>query len=340
VAPPSPTQRQLAASDVAALVRASFGPRAAVVDTAPLTGGGFAAVWRVRLDDGRDTVLKVGPPPGVHLLSYETGLIAAEATYFRLVRHSGVPVPRVLHYSADCGVLDGDWLFTGFLDGTPLPALPAAADDAGARYDAGTAVARVHRLTGDRYGYTGDRAHGTTWRQAFTAIIDQLLADAVAWEVTLPVSVDRIRDVVARHEPVLDIVERPALLHFDLWDGNLLAGIDAHGATRLTGLVDGERHLYGDCLLDLVSPCLLRRIEDEPENPFLQGYVAETGEPFVADETVRRRLTLYRLHLYLIMLIEIPSRGMTGPYADARRDRLNPLFQHEFTTLERASTAT
>jgi hypothetical protein len=31
---------------------------------------------------------------------------------------------------------------------------------------------------------------------------------------------------------------------------------------------------------------------------------------------------------------------MTGPYADARRDRLNPLFQHEFTTLERASTAT
>jgi hypothetical protein len=49
-------------------------------------------------------------------------------------------------------------------------------------------------------------------------------------------------------------------------------------------------------------------------------------------------LTLYRLHLYLIMLIEIPSRGMTGPYADARRDRLNPLLQHEFTTLEHAST--
>jgi aminoglycoside phosphotransferase (APT) family kinase protein len=340
VVPPSPTQRQLTASDVATLVRASFGPRAAVADAAPLTGGGFAAVWRVRLDDGRDTVLKVGPPPSVRLLSYETDLLAAEAAYFRLVRDAGVPVPHVLHYGADSGVLDGEWLFTGFLDGTALPALPATANDAGARYDAGAAVARVHRLTGNRYGYTGNRTHAATWRLAFTAIIDELLTDAAAWNVTLPVPVDRIRDVVARHAPVLDIVDRPALLHFDLWDGNLLAAIDAGGTTRLTGLVDGERHLYGDWLLDLVSPCLLRRIEDEPHHPFLRGYAAETGEPFVADETVRRRLTLYRLHLYLIMLIEIPSRGMTGPYADARRARLNPLFQYEFATLVRPSLLT
>lgn len=117
---------------------------------------------------------------------------------------------------------------------------------------------------------------------------------------------------------------------------HLLAAIDADGATRLTGLVDGERHLYGDVLLDLVSPCLFRRIEDEPEHPFLRGYVAETGVPFVVDETVRRRLTLYRLHLYLIMPIEIPSRGMAGPYGDARRARLGPLFESEIAALDSA----
>ena len=331
MAPPSPTQRRLTPHDVAKLVRISFGPQAEVADAAPLTGGGFAAVWRVRLADGRDSVLKVGPAPDARLLSYEKDLIAAEASYFRLVRQAGAaPVPEVLHHGQH-------WLFTGYLDGTALPALPTTADGAGARHDAGAAVARIHRLTGDRYGYTGDRAHGATWRQAFTAIIDDLLGDATAWNVTLPVPTDHVRDVVGRHAPVLDVVERPALLHFDLWDGNLLAAIDAAGATRLTGLVDGERHLYGDVLLDLVSPCLLRRIEDEPEHPFLRGYVAETGVPFVVDETVRRRLTLYRLHLYLIMLIEIPSRGMAGPYGDARRARLGPLFESEVAALDRAS---
>lgn len=55
---------------------------------------------------------------------------------------------------------------------------------------------------------------------------------------------------------------------------------------------------------------------------------------------MRRRLTLYRLHLYLIMLIEIPSRGMNGPYADARRAQLNPLLQEEISTLVRAPILT
>jgi hypothetical protein len=271
-------------------------------------------------------------------------------------------VPPVLHHGSDRSVIDCDWLFTGYLPGTPLPELPATADQTGARYDAGAAVARVHRLTGDRFGYSGDRAHGPTWRQAFTSIVDDLLADASAWHVTLPVPPDGIRAAVARDAPVLDLVRRPALLHFDLWDGNLLAAgaagaadagaadagaadagaaanasADFTAGTRLTGLVDGERYLYGDPLLDLVSPCLFRRIEDEPEHPFLRGYVAESGEPFVLDETVRRRLTLYRIHLYLIMLIEIPSRGMTGEYGAARRAHLHPLLESEVAALASGS---
>lgn len=333
MAVPSPTQRRLTAGDVDALVHASFGPRVAVTAAAPLTGGGFAAVWRVRLDDGRDTVLKVGPPPSARLLSYERGLVAAEAAYFRRAHAAGAPVPRVIHHGDDPDVLDSDWLFTEFLPGTVLSELPATVDDAQARYEAGAAVARLHRLTGDRYGYSGDRAHGDTWRQAFTAIVDVLLADAVAWGVTLPVPPGLIRDVVERHGPVLDPVERPTLLHFDLWDGNVLAAVDPRGTTRLTGLVDGERFLYGDCLLDLVSPCLLRRIEEEPEHPFLRGYVAERGRRLIFDEAVRRRLALYRVHLYLIMLIEMPSRGMTGADADSRHAVLHPLLEAEVRRL-------
>ena len=64
------------------------------------------------------------------------------------------------------------------------------------------------------------------------------------------------------------------MLHFDCWDGNVLAAPDRDGRLRLRGLVDGERFLYGDPLLDLVSPLLFRRVEDEPEHPLLRGYQA------------------------------------------------------------------
>lgn len=294
-----------------------------VHEATELVGGGFAAVWRLDLADGRTVVLKVGPAPETPLLRYETDLISAEAEYFRLVG-ALAPVPSVLFH-------DGDHVVTSFLPGTALTELPGAAQERRrfgvpqVRRQLGAAIAAVHTVTGDRFGYTGARAHGGTWPDAFAAIIEDLLADAVDWKVELPVTPAAIRGAVAAHRDVLSTVDRPALLHFDLWDGNVLAGDG-----RLAGLVDGERYLYGDPLLDFVSPAILRRIEEEPDNPFVHGYF---GEPTTFDGSARRRLGLYRLHMYLLMTVEMPSRGMTGPESKGRDDLVRSLLAEEISRL-------
>jgi aminoglycoside phosphotransferase (APT) family kinase protein len=306
----SPTQPSLTADDVADRVRTGLGPDARVTAAAELSGGGFAAVWGVTVHDGRRYVLKVGPPSGVRLLRYERDLIAAEADYLQLVsdRLPAVPVPQVLHHG------DG-WLLTTRLPGRPL-AEPQPFDDAPVRRELGAVVAALHTVTGDRFGYPGSRPSGPTWPAAFAAMTEALLADAADWGVALPVTPQRIREVVAAHHDVLAAVTRPALLHFDLWDGNVLASPTPDGAARLTGLVDGERYLYGDPLMDLVSAALFRRMEDEPRHPFLLGYAA-AGLPLPLDASARTRLALYRAHLYLLMLVEGPSRGLIG---EAARD--------------------
>ncbi|WP_155375456.1 phosphotransferase family protein [Catellatospora vulcania] len=316
----SPTQPELTPGDVAAKVRAAFGSGVTVADATELSGGGFAAVWRARLSDGRDVVLKVGPSPQVPLLTYEHGMIACETAYFRLVaeRVPDVPTPRVLHHG------DG-WLFTTFLPGTPLSADRGGDHDA-VREQLGSAVARVHTVTGGHFGYPGPRPQAATWRAALSSMVEALLADAATWQVALPVDADLIRAAVA-DSPELDEVDRPALVHFDLWDGNVLAA-----GGRLTGLVDGERYLYGDPLVDFVSPLLLRRVEDEPEHPFARGYAAATGAPVAFDAPARRRLALYRLYLYLLMTVEVPSRGITDEW---RRTGLARLLAEEVRRLAR-----
>ncbi|WP_446215011.1 phosphotransferase [Micromonospora sp. IBHARD004] len=330
----SPTRRRLDPEQVRRYVAASLGPSPRVTDCGPLDGGGFAAVWWVSLDDRRTVVLKVGPPPQVPLLRYERGLIAAEARYLRRVAAQAptVPVPPLLHHGSDPEL--GDWLLTGLLAGRTLHDLAGAGvDTRRARAEFGAALAALHRVTGDRYGYDGDRAGGATWRAAFTAMLDDLLADAADWRVPLPVPARRIRELVDRHAHVLDAVRRPALLHFDGWAGNVLAVPGPDGAPRLSGLVDGERHLHGDPLLDLVSPLLFRRTEDEPDDPFLRGY--RTVTPYPLDAGARRRLGLYRLHLYLLMTVEMPSRGMTAGSHPGRSARLAELLDRELADLAR-----
>ncbi|SCG36662.1 phosphotransferase family protein [Micromonospora coxensis] len=332
----SPTRRLLDPDQVRRYVAASLGPTVRVTGCGPLTGGGFAAVWWVGLDDGRTVVLKVGPPPQVPLLRYERGLVAAEARYLRLVaaRAPAVPVPPLLHHGSDADL--GDWLLVGHLPGRTLADL--AADGVPVepvRQQLGAALAALHRVTGDRFGYDGGRAGGPTWRAAFTAMLDELLADAADWAVPLPVPASRLRELVDRHAAVLDAVRRPALLHFDGWAGNVLADVGEDGAYRLTGLVDGERHLWGDPVMDLVSPLLGRRAEDEPGDAFLRGYRAAAHGVGPDDDGVRRRSGLYRLHLYLLMTVEMPSRGITAGSDPGRVRRLAGRLDRELADLGR-----
>lgn len=280
-----------------------------VVDAVELGGGTFAAVWRVTLADGREVVVKVGPPPAARLLAYEKGLIPAEAEYFRLVgdRAPGVPVPSVLAAS-------DDWIITTLVPGRPL----TEGDAPRARTELGAAIAAVHEISGPCFGYTGDRPSGRDWPTAFAAIVAALRADAAEWNVPLP----PLDGVVERHHDVLAAASRPALLHFDLWDGNVL--VSPSGG--LAGVVDSERHLYGDPLLDLVSPALFRRIEDEPDHPFLRGY-----RPQSFDAAARIRLSLYRLQLYVLMIAEGPSRGIQ--LTDGRHDYVTGLLNAELALL-------
>ncbi|SBT41062.1 phosphotransferase family protein [Micromonospora auratinigra] len=330
----SPTRRRLDPDQVRRYVAASLGPTPRVTGCGPLAGGGFAAVWWVTLDDGRAVVLKVGPPRTVPLLRYERDMIGAEARYLRLVaeRAPAVPVPALLHHGAD-PVL-GDWLLTDLRPGRTLAELDSAGVDTDpVRVEFGLALTALHGVTGDRYGYDGGRPDGDTWRTAYTAMLDALLADAADWRVTLPVPADRIRDLVERRAGVLDAVRRPALLHFDGWAGNVLAVDGPDGTPRLSGLVDGERHLWGDPLMDLVSPLLFRRTEDEPGDPLVRAY--RTVAPFPFDAAVRRRLGLYRLYLYLLMTVEMPSRGITPASDPGRVARLAGLLDQELSDLDK-----
>ncbi|MET4926218.1 aminoglycoside phosphotransferase family protein [Streptomyces sp. PSRA5] len=290
----------LTASRLAAILDAA-GARVGVGHEV-LGGGTYNSLYRVRLDDGGRLVLKLPPEGGTPHLTYEGELLVNEGEFYRSAGGSGVPVPEVVRLASDS-------LLMTECPGEPWSALAAGLGDAEherLRRELGAYVVELGTVTGTRFGYPSEAVPtADTWREAFTAMLEAVLADAERFGAKLPVSGERVRELVRAAVPALDEVTVPALVHFDLWQGNILLTGEA-GERRIGGVIDGERMFWGDPLAEFVSLNLFGEPEDD--QALLAGYRAGGG---VADfdRSARLRMALYRCYLYLIMLVEGVPRG-------------------------------
>ncbi|MDQ7905303.1 aminoglycoside phosphotransferase family protein [Phytohabitans sp. ZYX-F-186] len=302
----SVTKRRVSEAELARLVSSAFGPSASVAGWRELAGGTYNAAYAVTLDDGRELVLKVAPPPHLELLTHEVDLMRTEVDFYRRAAAVGVPVPEVVYAGFERDLLGTDFAFFSLVPGTDLRSLVDSlppAEIAALRGQVAGLTARLHTITGSGYGYPlrGSRSWQSSWRGAFGAMVDDLMADAERLSAAkpLPAPPERIAALMRRHASCLDEVTRPALVHFDLWDGNVFVerGPQSPDGWRITGFIDGERAFYGDPIAELVSLTLFR----EPEPELLAG--------IELTESVSRRLNLYTTYLYVIMAIEGATRG-------------------------------
>ncbi|MCX5411081.1 phosphotransferase family protein [Streptomyces sp. NBC_00059] len=302
----------MSTDSTAAVLRAVGVEAHRIASLEALSGGTYNTVTRVTFEDGRDWVVKIPPGHGTGM-GYEQRLLTNEVTFYEAAAGlAGGTVPVVVHSELDPSAPAGAYVVMTSLPGRPWHDVGSSLTDSethGLRTEFGRTVGRLHGVTGTAgFGYPAEPFGplAATWREAFTAMTDAVLADAETYGARLPLPVARVREVFAGAADVLDEVVRPALVHFDLWQGNLLVTGEP-GARRFGGIIDGERMFWGDPVADLVSTTLLG--DPEADTDFLAGYASTAPEPLVFTPSVRRRLNLYRSYLYLIMLTETVPRG-------------------------------
>ena len=271
-----------------------------LLGTAECTEGMFNAVHLLTMADGRQAILKVAPPPDVAVLRYEHDIMAAEVAVMRLVAdRTAVPIARVLWQDTSCTRVPSDLFLMEALPGDLLNGLRSGLSaDQQQRIDVhiATSLREINALTRAGFGLAAPSAPVfERWSDAFTRMVDDVLADGEAAAVTLPVAADRVRAVVRNAADLLDEVTEARLVHWDLWDGNVL--VDPVGG-RVTGLIDFERALWGDPVMELQ----FRSAALDPA--FADAY---GSRPLDVDGARQRRL-LYDLYLFLVMVIEVAYR--------------------------------
>lgn len=287
-------------ADVESIVRDALGSELEFTAHEEFTDGFFNAAHALDLADGRRVVVKVAPDKDLKLLRYEVDLMATEIECFERGIAAGVPMPR-LHYADP----EGGVMIMDRLGGVPLPTakdeIPES-DRLPLRREIGALGARFATVTGERFGYArkDGRTGADTWSASFQMMIDDVLADIAEHGSPLPRPAEEIRALVAAEHDLLDEVTRPALVHFDLWDGNVFVE-KTESVWRVEAFIDGERALYGDPIAELVSLALG---PDDERAAVVDGFL---GRAMTAGE--ERRLALYRIYLMLILVAECDVRG-------------------------------
>jgi len=311
---------------VEALVRDRLGADLEFTAHEEFTDGYFNAAHALDLADGRRLVVKVAPDAGLKLQRYEVDLMATEIECFERALAVGVPMPKVWHADPEGGVLIIDRL-TGV-------SFPSVRDDFTEaqrlvlRREIGALSARYAAVTGERFGYPrkSGRTGAATWSASFQVMVDDALADIADYEVPLPRPAEAISAMVRAEAALLDEVTRPALVHFDLWDGNIFVRLTEDGP-RVEAFIDGERAFYGDPIAELTSMTMFIPAEEVPA--VLDGFL---GRALDAGE--ERRLVLYRVYLWLLLMGEAGFRGYEDKDAIQRHQWVWENLIEEFALLD------
>ena len=277
--------------------RAFHGIRLAAGESAieELKEGWFNVAYNIRLEDGREVVLKIAPPIGAEILTYEKNIMETEVSSMRLVKQNPlIPVPEIYFFDTAHDLCDSNYFFMEKLVGDNLEHVKAGLPvetQAAIEFRMGDIIREINGFPGSYFGYPGNPdLRAATWKGAFLKIIDSVLEDARRKEVTFDFSYEDMRAAVLQHADALDEVTKPCLIHWDAWNSNFFVKDG-----KVTGLLDFERALWAEPLME----AQFRPFFGEGVTNLMRGY-GKTD--FTRAE--EKRCQLYTFHLVLVMNTE------------------------------------
>lgn len=273
------------------LAKAAFPDRQALGFT-ELTEGMFNAAYRCDFADGTACILKVAPGDISGLLSNEVSLMRAEVSAMQLLREAGETfVPAVLFSDFSCTLCGSPYFFMEVVPGGSMSSrMGTLTEDtvSAVMHEAGRLQARLSCIRGDRFGLGGDVRRFDTQAELVRYMLTNVLGDAARVGLSFGFTQEELLARLERDAACFDEVRTPSLVHMDMWEGNIFV----HEG-RLSGVIDWERVLWGDPLMDDRF-----RWHNRPR-AFLEGYGKTDFTP-----AERRRLRWYDVYLQLTMLTE------------------------------------
>ena len=230
------------------LVQATFGSNRIAVNHVEDLPNHLHRIRTLCLSDGSRVILKIQPPVSVPMLKHERLGLETEALVLHILARSGLSVPVTLRFEGENSLLGHSFLLTTHIPGVSFAsALPRLSRNERISIDRqiSTLGQEIGRRQSSSFGpvlQVSLRQGYRTWREAFKAMLENVLKDAEDLFVNLPYSL--IRERLVNAEYCLDEVREARLVVPGL--GNAHNVLIDERTKEITGLVDFKQALWGD----------------------------------------------------------------------------------------------
>ncbi len=243
-------------------------PNQTIREITVLKGGLFNNTVRIDYAGYPSVVLRAGPVRRDLLLPFEYNLMEAEAEVDRLCSQHNIPCSRLLAVDTSKKLVNRDYMLVEYIPSVSLSdsSVPQSAKSELYR-QTGRYMAMLHSIGGPCFGRVAKVVSGKGFSRWSEAILDELsdIARMLRKENLMEDSLlDDISCLFAGYSPLFDQVQKPRLVHTDLWEGNVLVQED-HGQWNVAAIIDGDRAFFGDPDYDFATPWMMT--ED-----FIAGY--------------------------------------------------------------------
>ena len=224
----------------------SFHDIGEVEEIAPLGNGEFNAAYKVSCKGGHSYALKIAPPEGASILSYEKNMMASEVFWYKQMHeNTDILCPQVYVEDFSENIIKSKCFVMQLMDGEPLWAANLSDEEnESVQRQKIEMLTKIHTIHNDKFGYIQTGLYDI-WYEALRAMASSLVADCKSLGYETPDG-EKFIAMIDKHKKLLETVPC-RMVNFDLWDSNVL-----YSKGRICW-IDPERGFWGDPVADFIT---------------------------------------------------------------------------------------
>ncbi|WP_126552374.1 phosphotransferase family protein [Dictyobacter kobayashii] len=271
---PAAFQQPVPLEQIQAMCQRAFGKDRSILSIEELAGGGHNNTYRILLAAMPPVILRVSPAHGPHLAQHELNLMRNEQYMQPFLAPIAPLMPRTLMVDFTHQLIKRDYIFQTFMEGelwSDIEHELTLEEDLALYRQLAELTKIIHGVEGETFGqplvgHTFDRWSSLVVHKLESSIRD---LEAIPLDAT---DVRALLDLVMAHLDLLDQIDRPRLLHGDLWTFNVLVKRDpAQHVPTISAVLDSDRCWWGDPLADWTMFLLHIRATESPDPKVVAG---------------------------------------------------------------------